>query len=108
MKMSCQNAVFQYRDEQPILSTSTNPCITRAAGTQRVNCIIWHCIPVNPTSCTHKVGSDKINSQKERQSESNKCGSLLEYELNLEKSAHIAIIQKTDAHSVMLVMWGNI
>jgi hypothetical protein len=28
-------------DEQPILPTSTNPCITRADGTQGVSIITW-------------------------------------------------------------------
>jgi hypothetical protein len=40
------------RDEQPILPISTNTCITRAAGTQRVNPLsamvaIWHHIIVS-------------------------------------------------------------
>ena len=30
------SAEWAARDKQPILQTSTNPCITRAAGTQRV------------------------------------------------------------------------
>jgi hypothetical protein len=30
-------AAWAARDEQPILPTSTNPCITRAAGTQGIN-----------------------------------------------------------------------
>jgi hypothetical protein len=30
-------AEWAVRDEQPILVTSTNPCITGAAGTQRVD-----------------------------------------------------------------------
>jgi hypothetical protein len=30
------SAEWTARDEQPILPTSTNPCITRAAGTQGV------------------------------------------------------------------------
>jgi hypothetical protein len=30
------SAEWAARDEQPILPTSTNPCITRAAGAQRV------------------------------------------------------------------------
>jgi hypothetical protein len=30
------SAEWAVRDEQPILLTSTNPCITRAAGTQGV------------------------------------------------------------------------
>jgi hypothetical protein len=30
------SAEWAARDEQPILPTSTNPCITRAAGTQGV------------------------------------------------------------------------
>jgi hypothetical protein len=30
------SAEWAARDEQPILSISTNPCITRAAGTQGV------------------------------------------------------------------------
>jgi hypothetical protein len=38
----CMLAEWAARDEQPILLTSTNPCITRAAGTQGVNSVGWY------------------------------------------------------------------
>jgi hypothetical protein len=34
------SAKWAARDEQPILPTSTNPCIPREAGNQRVNSVI--------------------------------------------------------------------
>ena len=37
--MSCEGLEWAARDEQPILPTSSNPCITRAAGTQGVNIV---------------------------------------------------------------------